>query len=178
MPKGALRKQRTLKYCRKAEISVYISIFLGIPYLKGVGNMRRTFAFLCILTLLGTGLAGCRQEPVPKETEPLCRYVTRIDVRWEENGQALHRTYTRDGEMESVLLYLRLLQDDGTVRKPPIREPGGEFTILLSMSDGSSRTCIQRGYQYFCWEDGTWIRIKTGQGRRLGRLLRLMPSNS
>ena len=120
-------------------------------------------------------LSGCRRETPPKTDIPQCRYVTRIDIHWEQGDATLDRAYTRDSEMESILLYLRLLQNDGTADTTPEIPEGGSYAITLTMSDGSSRVYRQKGAAYFSREDGQWLAIKPRQGRYLLTLLRLMP---
>ena len=68
----------------------------------------KKIAVLCVLALL---LCGCR----PKVPEPVHRVVTGIQVEFQQNGNALFRTYNRQESIQSVLTYLRLLRPFGPV---------------------------------------------------------------
>ena len=138
--------------------------------------MKRWMCF-CSMLLFVSALSGCHKAEVPESTKPLCRYVTQVDVYWQDSGQSMHRVYSREESMESVLLYLRLLKDQGTALQVPETVPGGTYTIALSLSDGSEHCYRQRGEEYFSGPDGQWYLLNPWQGRRLPMLLRLMPTD-
>ena len=134
--------------------------------------MRRVFIAVWILVLL----SGChRQEP--EETEALCNYVTRVDITCHSGGQMLYKQYTQDPKIESVLYYLRLLEDDGYVEKLPRSADGAEYEIQLFFSDGGIRRYQQKGAEYISQDAGPWRILKPRQGRKLLTLFRLLPSD-
>ena len=135
--------------------------------------MYRRFFCLLLLMLM---LTGCRQE-VPRETAPLCRFVTRVDVTCHYGGQTVYKQYTNDGKMESVLYYLRLLEDDGYVEKLPRSADGAEYEIQLFFSDGGIRRYQQKEAEYISQDAGPWRILKPRQGRKLLTLFRLLPSD-
>ena len=135
--------------------------------------MRRVFIAVWILVLL----SGChRQEPA--ETEALCNYVTRVDITCHSGGQMLYKQYTQDPKIESVLYYLRLLEEEGAVSGLPRDAVGAEFEILLFFADGGCRSYRQKGEEYLSRDGGPWLMLKQRQGRKLMTLFKLLPSDS
>jgi len=131
--------------------------------------------FFCLLLMLFT-LCGCRQE-VPQETDPLCRYVTQVDMTCRQPTDVHHKHFTQDAKIESILFYLRLLHDHGDIDTlPPDAEPT-DYEIILSFSDGSQRVYHQRGSAYLSQDGGPWLILEQWQGRKLQTLFRLLPSD-
>ena len=138
--------------------------------------MRRIFLWiLCVCGLL----SGCyRKEPErPAETEPLCRYVIRADVICRTGNVSQAKQYIREEKLQSVLNYLRLLEDVGDVPGLPKDVSGADYEILLYFSDGSCRVYRQKGAAYLSQDGGPWQILKQRQGSRLYTLFKLLPSD-
>ena len=131
--------------------------------------------FFCLVLMLFM-LCGCRQE-APRETEALCNYVTRVDMTCSSGGQMLYKQYTQDEKIESVLYYLRLLENDGDLQMLPRNATGADFEILLFFSDGGCRSYRQKGAAYLSQDGGPWKILKQRQGRKLMTLFKLLPSD-
>ena len=129
----------------------------------------------CLILVLFM-LSGCRQE-VPRETEALCNYVTRVDMTCNSGGQTVYKQFTQDAKIESVLYYLRLLEDDGDLNLLPRDATGADFEILLFFSDGGCRSYRQKGTAYLSQDGGPWRILKQRQGRKLMTLFKLLPSD-
>ena len=132
---------------------------------------RIFFVFLAALLL-----SGCRQE-APPEPEPLYHYVTRVDITCNYGGENCYKQFTQEEKIRSILHYLRLLQDDGSLEDLPADKSGAEYEILLFFSDGGCRTYRQMDTDYICQDEGRWRILKPSQGRKLLTLFRLLPSD-
>ena len=135
--------------------------------------MYRRIAFLLLLIVL---LTGCNQEQ-PVETAPLCRFVTRADITCYHGGQTVYKQYTQDRKIESVLYYLRLLQDKGELGQLPRDAEGVDYEIRLFFSDGTVRSYRQKGIAFISQNQGPWRILKPRQGRKLLTLFRLLSSD-
>lgn len=121
---------------------------------------------------------GCKKEPVPEETAPLCRVVTQVDVTCRQGGTVLTKQYTQDPKMESILIYLRLLRHHGDLQILPAWAVEPEYEIRLFFSDGAQRVYIQKSNQYLSQDGGPWLILEPSQGRKLMTLIRLMPGDT
>jgi len=127
----------------------------------------KKIAVLCVLALL---LCGCR----PKVQEPVHRVVTGIQVEFQQNGNALFRTYNRQESIQSVLTYLRLLRPFGPVI--PEGEHDLNCRITLKYSHGPDSVIVQQGYDYLRRDDNDWEQIDDAQAQLLYPMLLLLPS--
>ena len=123
-----------------------------------------------ILILIVLVLAGCK-----KQTEPIARVVTGVQVEYQRNGETISRTYTRAASVQSVLTYLRILRPFGPTN------PQGEFdstcTITLHYSHGPDSVYFQQGNQYLRRDQGDWESIDNTKANLLYPLLLLLPSD-
>lgn len=134
---------------------------------------RRLFAFLMLGICL---LSGCRQT-APEQTQPKLRTVTRVQISYTLGKTALQRTYTTDGKIEAVLMYLRLLKEEGRTQIDPERLDGSSSVITLEYSDGKKNVYYQRCEQYLSRNGHPWQKIDQRQGRWLRPLLESIPSD-
>ena len=121
-------------------------------------------------------LAGCSRQ-LPEETAPLCHYVVRAEVVCHIGNETVSKQFTEDGKIESVLYYLRLLEDDGDLERLPRNAEGADFEILLFFSDGGCRLYRQKGAEYISQDGGPWRILKQRQGSRLQTLFKLLPGD-
>ena len=130
--------------------------------------MKRIVFLLILCCILG----GCTKKP----REPATRVVTGIQVRYNQNGTELHRTYTRESSMRSMLNYLRMLRPYGPII--PEGDPQTTCQITLQYSSGADCTFRQMGDHYLCKNSEHWEKIDVVQARLLYPLLLLLPSDT
>ncbi len=133
----------------------------------------RKLLFFAVLTLLL--LAGCSRTKLP--TQSPSRLVTGITVMYENDPIRFFRRYTSDEKMQQVLNYLRLIDPKGIVQDDPETLPGGQYTITLLYSDGSSNIYRQKSDAYMQTDDGPWKRIDPKKAEWLGQLLEQLESD-
>lgn len=124
-----------------------------------------------ILILLAALLVGCK-----KQSEPLHRVVTGVQVEYHRNGETVSRTYTKASSVQSMLTYLRILRPFG----PTV--PEGEFDskcrITLQYSQGPDSVYLQQGNRYLRRDEGDWEYIDNARANLLYPLLLLLPSDA
>ena len=123
-----------------------------------------------LMIMLCLTLTGCAIPPVPKS-----RLVT--GVRIESNDPALSRYYTEPRKMETVLYYLRGLQERKDVQTDPERYGGHSYHIELLYSDGSNRHIFQRADRFISEDFQPWQEVQRRYGMFLEPLLRNMKSD-
>ncbi len=137
-------------------------------------KIRRWFvAFLVLCTGM---LCSCRQVQ-PEQTVPKTRVVTRIQVSYTHGMTQLQRTYSTNQKMETVLLYLRLIKEEGRAVIDPERLDGASCTITVEYSDGKKNVYYQRGDGYLSRNSRPWQRIDPKHGRWLRPMLENIPSD-
>lgn len=129
--------------------------------------MKRILLLLCLCLVL----AGCAK----KETPPVHRVVTGVQVEYRQNGQLLQRNYTRPENIQAVLNYLRILKPFGPVVPEETSENGCRIT--LRYSHGPDTVYLQQGNRYLSKENGAWATIDSTRASLLYPLLLLMPSD-
>ncbi len=127
------------------------------------------FLFCIIGSLLFGGFAG------PKRNTPLCRVVTRVDIRCDEESL---RTYTDTEKIEAVLLYLRLLDPLRPAKAAPEQFPNGEFQIQLTFSQGENRVFRQKAHRFFARDNAPWQTMDPRQATGLYTLILALPSDA
>ena len=132
--------------------------------------MRRIFA---LVVLLATALAGCGQTT---QVGVRPRLVTKVTADYKSGAIELHRQYTDEEKMRAVLNYLRCLEPYGDVSEEDITA-GSEVKIVLTYSDGTTKTYDQRADQFLRTGNGAWQNIRSEQGSELPLLLGLMESD-
>ena len=134
--------------------------------------MKKT---VLIVILAAAVLMGCSLTRGPVQTQP--RTVTQITADYRSGVIELHRQYTDADKMRAVLNYLRCLTPSGIPDEDPTSVAGSVVQIVLTYSDGSTKTYRQRADQYLQIEDGAWQSIPSEKGREFPLLLGLMESD-
>ena len=132
--------------------------------------MKRKFC-LVLLTLWIICLGGCSKERI------LCRYVTRVDIHCDHDGIPILRSYTNEDKMGAVLMYLRLLEVGNPVSADPNMIPADTYEIKLTLSNGQTRTFVQKDHRYFRKPASGWQSIPPEQAYRLYALMRHFDSD-
>ena len=127
---------------------------------------------LCFCMLLG----GCGRR-VNDAEPPKCRVVTGVDVTFENSPFRMQWHYNTSAKMRAILNYLRWLDPYGKPEQNPEKIAGNYFEIIVSYSDGCSKTYVQKADQFF-WEDGQgWKRIDPKRAITLSQILGKMQSD-
>ena len=121
--------------------------------------------------LLSFSIYGCKQKG---SSTSVC-VVTGIDVKATGQNQTLHRCYTQNSNMSSVLNYLRLLDPYISVELDPDTFRSQTYEIIVTYSDGNHTVYRQIHDDYFQENDGLWKRIDPKLGCRLQELLDQLP---
>ncbi len=134
--------------------------------------MRKWLGLVLIAALL---LSGCTR--IDQQVNGRPRLVTGIEASFDNGTLRLHRLYSDNEKLRGVLTYLRCLEIKGTV-EPDTEIPGtSQGKIVISYSDGSSKTYEQRNDNFFRQDNGPWHYIDPEQGQEYALLLGLMESD-
>ena len=97
--------------------------------------------FILALMLILPGCGGKREE----ETSPTpYRVVWRIQITYQDGNEVARRSYEDQEQMQMILNYLRWIDPYGLPAEDPMTQPGREYVVELSYSDGSAKTYHQR----------------------------------
>lgn len=132
--------------------------------------MKRTAAALIILCVLLSGCGHTARDPMQPRT------VTAITADYSSGTISLRRQYTDQEKLRSVLNYLRCLSATSASDLSPEQETS-VARIVLTYSDGSTKTYDQWGDQYLRIDGGPWLRIPADKGQEFPLLLGLMESD-
>ena len=132
------------------------------------------FAFL----LLPGILSGCRRYHASENTTISPRVVTQVDVICKREDTSILRSYTHPKKMETILVYLRLLEPLGKAETDPERILGDQYEIVLRFSDGRQRIYRQRANAYLSKDFQPWYRIDPEHAGVLYSILQDMPSDT
>lgn len=137
--------------------------------------MKRTLKLFILFCFTAIIMCGCNQTDTPKQ--PLSHVVTKVDVLYRRNNMLLQRHYTDNKKMQSVLLYLRLLEP----KKLPDSQPeitGSDICqITVRLSDGQKRVYRQTRHRFFSNDYRPWETIDPGKAYDLYVLLQKLPSD-
>lgn len=125
------------------------------------------FVFACSVSLI-----GCKEERPPEI--PL---VTAVEITCRHGGEIIQRTYTQPEKVQRFLYYLRRQQTKGYADRNPERVEGDTAWIKVQLSNGGSRVYRQRADRFWSKDCHRWKRIDETWGRRLYRMLILIPSD-
>ncbi len=130
--------------------------------------MKKWTGILLILLLL----TGCTR--IEEQTTVGPRVVTGISVRFHSDRLNLERQYSDGEKMRDLLTYLRCLKIYAPV-EPDVEIPGSNRSqIVLSFSDGSTKTYEQQGDQFLRQDGGTWHYANQEQAREFPLLLTML----
>ncbi len=132
----------------------------------------KIFVLFCFTTLIISG-CGSNDSPVKR----LCRVVTQVDISCQREHMHIARHYTDNKKMQSVLLYLRLLQPGAAPESAPNLLKKDIFEITVHLSDGKKRIYRQTGHRYFSMDSRPWQMIKPEDAHKLYTLLRQLPGD-
>ncbi len=134
--------------------------------------MRRFLKVFFLLCFCSVIMCCCSR----KNTKPVYRAVTQIDIVTKYENKLLRRHYTSAEKMRPVLLYLRLLKPYGQPAQLP--ESGDDiYLISITLSDGQRHYYRQAGHRYLSVENGPFKPIDPGQASHLYTILRAFPSD-
>lgn len=126
--------------------------------------------FLAILCMII--LCSCSK----KNSRPVYRAVTQIDIVTQYQGQIVGRHYNTPEKMRPVLLYLRLLTPFGNATVP-CDTKDDIYLITITLSDDSRHYYRQVSHRYISRENGPYKNINPEQAAELYRILRFLPSD-
>lgn len=129
-----------------------------------------------ILSVLFTTviLSGCARNHAVNSHSLI---ATEIDIVTQHEKALVHRHYTDPEKMESVLMYLRLLQPVGKPEVSPDEIADDVFLITVHLSNGEKRYYRQAEHRYFTESNFPWFAIDPGQAAKLYALMRHYPSD-
>lgn len=130
--------------------------------------MKRIGIFIVLVVML----AGCAK----KETPPVHRVVTGVQVEYRQGDRTLHRSYSQPESIHSILNYLRILKPFGPVI--PEAGDGSGCRITLHFSHGPDSVYLQQGTSYLCRNGGDWESIDSTRATLLYPMLLLLPSDA
>lgn len=137
--------------------------------------MKKITKLFCLFCFTAFMISGCGTgDARPK---PLTRVVTRVDIACRREQMLIHRHYTDTEKMESVLLYLRLLEPVGKPDTDPERILRDQYQITVHLSDGKKRIYRQKAHRYFSADARRWKMIDPEQAAGLYTLMRRLPSD-
>ena len=136
--------------------------------------MKRTIKLLILFCFSALSLCGCAQA----EATPLCRVVTAVDISCQQEDVLISRHYTSMKKMESVLLYLRLLEPRPNPPVDPNQLDSDIYRITVFLSDGKKKIYRQKAHRYLSVGNQPWKTIDPAQATGLYQLMRQLPSDT
>lgn len=137
--------------------------------------MKKISKILLPLWFFLFALSGCQQNTTVQNQ---CRVVTGVDIFFRYEDMRLQRHYTKVEKVESVLLYLRLLQPVGNAADAQNLPDNDLYEITLHLSDGSQKIYRQKGHRFLSRPEKPWQRIDPAQAAQLYQLMRHYPSDN
>lgn len=131
----------------------------------------KLFLSFCLTAFI---ISGCGANNAPK---PLCRVVTGVDIACRQEHMLIRRHYTDHKKMQSVLLYLRLLDTLGQAKVDPEAVRDDVYEITVHLSDGNRHIYRQAAHRYFRRNAQPWEMIDSAQAAQLYTLMRQLPSD-
>lgn len=136
--------------------------------------MKKIITHFVLFCFTALTLSGCGKTSVPA---PRCRVVTRVDIACRQEDLLIQRHYTSTEKMESVLLYLRILDPTGEPDIDPDSIKKDIYEITVHLSDGKKRIYRQKAHRYFSQDFRPWKRIDPAQAAGLYTLMRTLQSD-
>lgn len=122
-------------------------------------------AFVCLF------LCGCTRPEAPHQI----KWVTRITADYQKGVIQLHRDYTNDEKIRTVLDYFRSLSPYGNEATVP--QDGLYAQVTVYYSDGSQKVYEQQNDAFLRQNGGIWQNIDPEKGMELGLLLAMTESD-
>jgi len=102
--------------------------------------------------------------------------VERIDVQVKNQRETI--VYFQPEKMRQVLHCLRKMEFRGFAYEKPEQVKGGACSVVLHLSDGSSKTYHLRGGDYFARSNRPWQKVPPEQVQELYALLTQVSGDS
>ncbi len=106
---------------------------------------------------------------------PVCDVVVRIEITGNYEGGSLHRRYTSQKKLHSVLSFLRLNSYRGKPEEIP--ERGDHYEITVLYASGRQLIFELQDYRYFSPQPGKWEKADPRHAHFLFSLIHLLPSD-
>ena len=135
----------------------------GVVFVKGLKMA------ICALALAAI-FSGCGRQ----KEEPLAVVVEQIHVVSHHEDETLERTYTKSAKMKAILSYLRWLRPQFGADCDPEQLPGDEYTITVTLSDGTEEIYEQKTNGYLRKDEGRWENIDPEKGIMLYEIISQM----
>ena len=133
---------------------------------------RRLLIFLFTVSLLA--MSGCHRK---MDTTVQRNVVTEITITCQTDTELIHRRYTSQDKMRSVLLYIRSVSSPFSAPDEPGEGAGERVSITTVSADKTTKTYSQQGQRYFREGDGNWKLIDPEKGANLWLIIKLLPSD-
>ena len=132
--------------------------------------MKIAWLMMCLAAAIVLG--GCHRQ----DTTVQRNVVTEITITCETEAGPIHRRYTSQDKMRSVLLYIRSVSSPFSA--PDVSEEGETQVRITTVSaDKTTKIYHQLGQRYFREGEDGWKIIDPEKGANLWRLIKLLPSD-
>lgn len=98
--------------------------------------------------------SGCQ-----KNTAPLCRFVTSVEITGQNHTLQFSRKYTENNQIEAFLQCLRGIRTRQKVTHFDSERVRTHFVITVHLSDGARHTYALVGHRYFKAPQKPWVEI-------------------
>ena len=130
-----------------------------------VKKLFSVFLFCCL------ALWGCAPQ---KDTSATC-YVRLIYVQGTHEGQPITRQYMHPRKLDTILFYLRTLEDQALAKTDPERIVGDRYRITVVFSDGSKKIYYQQADRFLSRDARPWRQVDREKARLFYPLLKSLP---
>ena len=131
--------------------------------------MKTGWKIVVVIAMLAA-MIGCSA----RKHAPLVAVVEKIQVAGNHQGEAIDLTYTQSVKMTAVLNYLRWLRPQYKADCDPEMIPGDEYTITVTLSDGTQEVYRQKTNGYLRKDAGRWENIDPEKGKMLYEIISQM----
>lgn len=134
-------------------------------------GMKSFWKFASIL-MLSVSLWGCgKKQPNPP------KLVSGIYITGTHQDAPVSCFYAEPRKMETILYYLRSLEDLGKPKLDPERIMGDYFKITVFYSDGSQKVYRQQADRFLSRNDRPWQKVDARRASMLYPLMKAMPTD-
>lgn len=137
--------------------------------------MKRIIKLFFLSLFLLCIMSGCGKNNT--KNDPLCRVVTQVDITCQHEDLLIRRHYTDTDKIESVLIYLRLLNPLTMTENDPNSIDADIYEINVHLSDGARRVYRQKAHRYISKDYRPWKDVNPGHAAQLYALMRHYPSD-
>ncbi len=133
----------------------------------------KLFFLFCFSAII---LSACNKSDTPAQQSE--HIVTKVDISCQREQMRIDRHYTDNKKMQSVLLYLRLIDPQGKPDKDPEQLGKDIFEITVHLVGGKKRVYRQTAHRYFSEDFRPWQTIDPSDATGLYILLQKLPGDS